>query len=704
MPDAGKTDEVEKKAQDRGLAVRNAFLFLVDWRKPMITDRLAHSEESDTSSPMLSVVLRSIANIMKKKIIERVTDEFGVVAFGTGGAVKDDEWPRMRVIRPLERLNAAGIKRMERIADRVDAISADTEELDAQLLSKSDKLCRFGDSSPVQFDKALWAARHQLQPTVKAANERVINRLKVIVLTNDQDPTCGSSSAHKQSVTQARDLIEMNASIDVMLLTDPSTMDGTSEDISVRFFDEMVSGGDYQHSRFTYGTVSRNVSSLEDLMDKFQWRNRTKRALLRTIFTLGEHYKFGVAMYILTAKAKRPTRIQLFADTNLPVKRITTRTCEAIGKTLKEEEIRYTYNLTCLRNPRTPKAWQNPPQQLESNLFGFTAEEVKSIADIGATGITLYGFKKKSLFRIEQILRSPIFLHPDDTSFSGSKALFTQLMTSMLKKDVIAIVCMAVRKSSGPRFAALVPQEESQDENGRQEIPAGMYLYHLPYKNDVRTMWRGELKGLDVSPIETESPQGQRDAIENVPKGTGAALKIVSHLTIKNYHPRLFANIDLQKFYGGLQKEAGVRPTEDMEESMLKPKLDRMQERVGDELRSFKALTMGSEFDGKAAAQMFGTKTGRRALMATENESAKRVKREHDIASARAALNVETYIDLYRRNMLNSMKKNEFAQYLRAHGEEFLPNARKRVLLQHVVQHLKNKYSSRLHGLVQKTL
>lgn len=698
MPEVLKPDNIEKQAVSYGLAVRNVFVFLVDWRKPMITNRLSQSENSEATAPMLTVVLQSIADIMKTKIIERASDEFGVVAFGTGDAAENEEWPRMRVVRAVERLNAAGIKRMERIAARVEAIAADEDELDQNLQSKTDKLCRFGDATPVQFDKALWAARHQLQPGAKGSNERAIYRLKVIVLTNDEDPTNGRASAHQQCNTQARDLIEMKASIDVMLLSDSTTMEESEEPAS-RFFDELVAGGDDQHMASMHGSVTRNVSSIEDLIGKFQWRNRSKRALFRTVLTLGDNYKLGVATYMLTTKAKRPSKVDLFVDTNMPVKKITTRTCEQIGKTLKGEDIRYAFKLSCLKVASAKaNATDTGKNDGGNQLYGFTMDEVKNMPNIGIPGITLYGFKKKSSFREEQIMRNPSFVYPDETSYSGSKALFTQLLTSMLEKDVIAIACVSSRISSGPRFATLVPEDEILDENGRQEAPAGLYMYLLPFKNDVRTTWRNEMAQDENAEAKEEKMDEKVEPMvvsesPNAPEGIEAAKKIISQLTIKKYHPHMFANLDLQKFYAGLQAEAGVRHnTDDVLESMLDPKIDQMEGRAGDDLRLFKALTLGSEFDGEAAARDFGSKTARNAAQSLERAEKKRLKKMEDVAKWKEKLDLQEFIDRFKRDMLGSFKKNDLVTYLRAHDVSFSSTSKKADVLLLVEQHIKSNY------------
>ncbi len=619
MTEPADSDSVEKQAQRHGVSIRDAVVFLVDWRRPMLTNTCPITDGSDVTAPMLSVVLRSISGIMKSKIIARSTDLIGLVAFGTGGSGDRDSWPRMRAIRPLEPLNAAGILKLDGIAAHAERLAADEYALDANLEkmeSEGKEVC-FGDDSPVQFDKALWAAKHQFAATIKAERTGVLYRRKVIVLTNDEDPSGGSTGSRRLAVTQAKDLFDLGAAIDVTLLSgNPVAASMASEDIdggASTFFEDVIAGGDEEHMHALRSRVTRNVTSLEDLTEKIQHRQRTKRALARTTLQLGPDYKFGVALYTLVQRTKRPGKVELFADTNKPVKKITTATCESVGKTLRPADIRYMYRLTCLRQVRPKKVTNDPKTAAAARaaaiansggpvLFGFTANELTEISDIGVRGIVLYGFKNRASFRQEHILRAPSFVYPDEGAYLGSKNLFTQLLQSMIKKNLIAIVMVNLRRGrSMPRFAALVPQEEENDEDGMQLAPPGFHLYALPFKNDVRTAWRAEMTKNDPEPPEKVENMLEEDvaaaaavAAETPPVGTEEARRMISKLTIKRYHPRNFANPDMQRFYAGLQAAAGVDGENKDEEFAIHPKEDMMQERAGDALKKFKAVTMGN--------------------------------------------------------------------------------------------------------------
>ena len=719
-------DEVEKQAVTKGLSVKNAFLFLVDWRKFMLTRQLSVSDDGKVKKSMLSVVLQGISEIMKKQIIASSADLYGVVAFGTSGAVENAEWPRVRVIQPIERLSAMGIKRLQKISKRADELGKLEEggELDAALSKlQNDKFCCFGDATPVQFDKALWASRLQLEPhSSRSSTERMLHRLRVIVLTYDEDPTTGKQIAHEQAKTQAKDIIDsMRAPIDVMVLSnvddggDVTGETNAMEDEDCKnFFDELIHGecSEIDTNKQYRGKVLRNVLSQEEIIDQFQYRNRTKRAYIRTTFTLHSGYTFGVACYILSSKKKRPTAVNLFAETNEPVKRVTTNTCMEIGKTLKPDEIRYTFNLACLRpiKARGRGAHLAESEGKQVPLFGFTKEEIVEMTAIGPRGITLYGFKPMKCLQREFVLKSPIFLHPDEQSYKGSQAIFTQLLYSMLKKNVFAIVLTALRKSSQPRFAVMIPQDEQLDDQGRQLFAPGFYLLALPFKDDMRHAWRDDLENVEEM-VDTSMQQKIENLKEeelltsNVnfdPKGTATAKKLIRGLTIKKYHPRIFYNPDLAKFYSALQKEAGVEENDEVEieESEMHPKIEQIDRRQGTTLRKFKAETMGEDFDGKGMAESAGTKTGKRARETAEKAKAKKEAKIEAQKQALDNLNMDLYLSSYHGGNLNALRKEELVDYMKAHGIGSSGLRKPDCVMlveQHIMEHVKNTVGSGGH-------
>jgi len=201
MESQPQVDVVEKNAISQGLTIKNAFLFLVDWRRVMLKHRLYISESSETHQPMLSVVLTSIADIMKNKIKEASTDVFGIYAFGASSA-EESVWPRMNYIHQLQKLDAEGIKKIQKMAQH--AARAGNSDNIEEALKSDNQLCAFGTDEPVEFNRVIQAARNKLEPFAKSAmavSDKSLYRLRVIVLTGDEDPTTKTPEALRKAQT-----------------------------------------------------------------------------------------------------------------------------------------------------------------------------------------------------------------------------------------------------------------------------------------------------------------------------------------------------------------------------------------------------------------------------------------------------------------------------------------------------------------------
>lgn len=105
----------------------------------------------------------------------------------------------------------------------------------------------------------------------------------------------------------------------------------------------------------------------------------------------------------------------------------------------------------------------------------------------------------------------------------------------MIEKDQIAIVKIVPRKTSSVRFAALLPQIESFDDDHFQ-TPPGFNLIFLPYADDMR--------------------KPDQIKLENVNEPTlnqlGHAKLLINSLTA-NIECRNFENPAIQTFYSRLQ-------------------------------------------------------------------------------------------------------------------------------------------------------
>jgi ATP-dependent DNA helicase 2 subunit 1 len=99
-------------------------------------------------------------------------------------------------------------------------------------------------------------------------------------------------------------------------------------------------------------------------------------------------------------------------------------------------------------------------------------------------GIKLLGFKDRLELDFEDNVRHSLFIYPDEESYAGSRRTFTSLLSSMVKKGKIGLVCALTRRNASPSFCALLPQEEGESDGWAE--PSGFHLIPLPFADDIR--------------------------------------------------------------------------------------------------------------------------------------------------------------------------------------------------------------------------
>lgn len=727
-------------AARRGLNQRDAVVFLVDWRQSMLARDPTHTSadfeqphhfpdssihdtnpiSSAKSSPtLLSMTLRVVAHIMRRKLILRENDAIALIAFGVPQHTSTARWPGVNIIRPLKPCDAAGVRTVQSIAARFETLHPPVEEegVDSDednVTSNASPLdIPAGLDKPVQFDKALWAARHQFS-LLSAIPANSIHRRRVFILTANDDPCSGSLPLRQLSLTQARDIADLGAILDITLLTTPSQLQrASSSEMGLddsdpmeqdtmpdpsKFFHSLVYADDGSPDR---GTVSvATVHSFEMLRERILRKQASKRSTRKTFILLGRDYKIGVALYAPIRRASRPAKVELVAETNKPPFKITTVTCEAVGDILKPPDVRTMFEPDYVKSEeRRRKLINNGNDDNDSNsntnqtsvVHGFSSNEAKKIKAIGEDGIVLYGFKPISVVKKEHNLGFPTFVAPYDEKYSGSTRAFAALHACMLKRQVVAIVSVRRSVTSGMRFAALLAQEEQFADDGSLLIAGGMHLLYLPYKDDVYEQWRKELPGFSdgVDTVDSSEDDGKNvenddgnerikievkeedilhaEMVQESP-AVSTARRMVRKLKIKDYNTSTFANPDLQRFYTGLEMAAGVETSYNPHDDLLTPSTEHMRQKAGHLISEVKRLEVGTHFDGEEVASRFGTKTNKRAAETNERLLRKQLEQKQKQEDAAAECDDELFIQHYQNRSLNSLLLKDLRIYCVAHG------------------------------------
>jgi ATP-dependent DNA helicase 2 subunit 1 len=119
----------------------------------------------------------------------------------------------------------------------------------------------------------------------------------------------------------------------------------------------------------------------------------------------------------------------------------------------------------------------------------FTEEEQKEIKNFGPPGIRIIGFKPQSLLPVWASVTKSTFIYPSEEDYVGSTRVFAALWQKLIRDKKMGLAWYIARKNvSKPLIVAILPSQERLDATTKQQItPAGMWLYPLPYADDIRS-------------------------------------------------------------------------------------------------------------------------------------------------------------------------------------------------------------------------
>lgn len=117
----------------------------------------------------------------------------------------------------------------------------------------------------------------------------------------------------------------------------------------------------------------------------------------------------------------------------------------------------------------------------------FNEEEQAQLKNWGAPVIRIIGFKPQSMLPPWASVKKSTFIYPSEEHYVGSTRTFSALWTKLLKDKKMGIAWHLARKNANPVLVAILPSEERLDEVTKRQIsPAGLWLYQLPYADDLR--------------------------------------------------------------------------------------------------------------------------------------------------------------------------------------------------------------------------
>jgi ATP-dependent DNA helicase 2 subunit 1 len=202
----------------------------------------------------------------------------------------------------------------------------------------------------------------------------------------------------------------------------------------------------------------------------------------------------------------------------------------------------------------------------------FKPEEQRALKTWGTPILRIIGFKPQSMLPMWASMKKSTFIYPSEEHYVGSTRVFSALWQKLLKDNKMGIAWYIARSNASPVLVAILPSQERLDEHTKgQVIPAGLWLYQLPFADDIRPP--------PMAPKPLVAPDSLVDEMR----------KVVQQLQLPKaiYDPSKYPNPSLQWHYRILQAIALDEELPDTPEDKTIPKYRQIDKRAGEYVKEW---------------------------------------------------------------------------------------------------------------------
>jgi ATP-dependent DNA helicase 2 subunit 1 len=219
-------------------------------------------------------------------------------------------------------------------------------------------------------------------------------------------------------------------------------------------------------------TGGDGISLLANLISDINSKQVAKRALFSHLpFEIGPGFKISVKGYNILQK-QAPARscfIWLGGETAQIAVGETAKMVEDTGRDVQSGDVKKAYKF-------------GGAQVL------FTPDEQKELKNFGPPVLRIIGFKPQSMLPMWAAIKKSTFIYPSEEDYIGSTRVFAALWQKLLKDKKMGVAWYIARKNAAPMLVAIIPSQERLDEvTGGQVVPAGLWIYPLPFADDIRS-------------------------------------------------------------------------------------------------------------------------------------------------------------------------------------------------------------------------
>lgn len=436
----------------------------------------SENKKADTDSPAVAA-LKCAYQVMQQRIISNPKDMIGVLLYGMqksryGGAEDDEDglaYPHCYLLTDLDVPDATAVRTLSSLAES-------KEECDNLLVPAKDR-------KEVTMSNVLFCANQIF--TTKAPN---FGSRRLFIITDNENPHEDDKAMLTASAVRAKDLYDLGVTIELF----PIARSGEEFD-RAKFYDDVIytpeaASGEAMPSvvKHEKNAGTEGLSLLSSLISDVNSKQVAKRALFSNLpFEIAPGLNISVKGYNVFQRQKpaRNCYVWLKGEEAMIARGRTDKKAEedreeeqealAAGepdkrRTVKKDEIR--------------KAYKFGGEQVL-----FTPEEQKELKNFGPPGLRIIGFKPQSMLPKWASVNKSTFIYPSEEDFVGSTRVFSALWEKLLRDKKMGLGWYIARANANPALVAILPSEEAHDEKtGKQLRPSGLFLYPLPYADDIR--------------------------------------------------------------------------------------------------------------------------------------------------------------------------------------------------------------------------
>lgn len=623
-------DETDYKTQ------KDAIIFAIDVSTSMLAEpRHNSSKKADNDSPLTSA-LKCANQIMQQRIIASPKDMMGILLFNTEHTKLRDEtgggsYPHCYLYLDLDVPEAEDVKMLKSLVE-------EGEDPDGALEPSNE---------PAAMANVLFCANQTF--TTKAPN---FGSRRLFIITDNDDPHSGDKAARASAAVRAKDLYDLGVIIELFPISrDDKIFDLTKFYDDIIYRDPMAEADEIKHAKSGDG-----LNLLSSLISNINSKQTPKRAYFSHLpFEIAPGLTISVKGYI-PLHAQKPARTTWVYTSGekaeLALPETTKIEASDSSRTVEKTELKKAY-------------------KFGGDYVHLTPEETAQLKDWGGHVLRIIGFKPQSMIPQWASIKKSMYIFPAEEDHVGSTRVFSALWKKLLKDDKVALAWFVARVNANPVLVAIIPSKRPADEeSGTSYLPAGLWLYTLPFADDLR---------------ETE----QREMIKAPQELTAKMRKIVGNLHLPKgvYDPARYPNPALQWHYKILQALALDEEVPEQGDDPTVPKYKAIAKRVGG------AIAEINEDLQEAARAAQGQRAVKREADADDEDGQKPAKRSRiavatSAKAGEAAMNDAQLKAAHKQDTLGKMTVVDLKAVLTSKG--ISPVGKKADLVEKLEQWIEN--------------